>query len=128
MFAAAVLLFLETGDYLRVYQTTFLQEPLSEWQAGMGKAIKLAESNRRDSDTITIIGDTHYTYIYPLFYLSLSADTLKKTAELYPADTLGFSRVNSYSHFRFVETRDQAERPTILIEQQGSMFITEKID
>jgi len=119
---------IELFHYLWVYNTTFLRSPLPEWNSGLKEAIEKAKVTSDEKMSITLVGDTHYNYIYPLFYGRVSPKVFRSTMQLYPVDALGFARVKSYEGFMFVESRDQLVRPTVAIQQQGKEFVVEKIE
>src|SRR3989344_938439 len=107
--------------YMRTYLVYFPAHPQQEWNTGISLAIQQAESIRKNDEVITIVGDTHYSYIYPLFALHQDPGELRKTEKTYGKDVLGFTPVQSFSHYRFVESLEKAPIHNIIIFQKDPL-------
>ena len=104
--------------YMQIYLVYFRAHPQPEWNTGISSAIQQAENVRKTGETITIVGDTHYSYIYPLFVLREDPAELRKTEQLYGKDVLGFTPVRSFSHYLFVESFENVLPNTLVIFQK----------
>ncbi|HCR92980.1 MAG TPA: hypothetical protein DIU47_03430 [Candidatus Pacebacteria bacterium] len=110
--------------YMRTYLVYFPAHPQQEWSTGISSAIRQAENMRKNDEVITIVGDTHYSYIYPLFALRQDPGELRKTEKTYGKDVLGFTPVQSFSHYRFVESLDKVPVNSIVIFQKDPLTFT----
>lgn len=88
--------------YLRAYHVRFLTLPQPEWNAGIGKAIKLAEEKRTEDGTVTYVGNVDFDYVYPLFYTVYD-----------PTQFIRGETVSAFGHNRFVQTRGGVTLPTV---------------
>ncbi|MEK7458117.1 MAG: hypothetical protein AAB612_01360 [Patescibacteria group bacterium] len=112
--------------YMQIYLGSFAQHPQVEWLAGIDKAIVKANQLRTSNETIIIIGDQHYTYIYPLFYEKVNPIEFQSTVQYYPNDALGLSQVKQFGHYTFVSNGISAPAGSIGISQQTDGTITVK--
>lgn len=86
--------------YMFDYMGKFKNIPQIEWNKGLGEAI-LKTQTIDPKETVVILGDTHYTYIYPLFYLHTSVDQFRNTVTYEQKDILGFMPVSKVGRFIF---------------------------
>lgn len=112
--------------YMQIYLGSFAQHPQVEWLAGFDKAIVKAEQLRTSNETIAIIGDQHYMYIYPLFYEKVDPTEFRSTVQYYPNDALGLSQVKQFGHYTFISSDSNAPSGSIVISQQSDGTITVK--
>lgn len=112
--------------YMRIYLGSFAQHPQVEWLAGLDKAIVKAEQLRISNQTIAIIGDQHYMYIYPLFYDKVDPTEFRSTVQYYPNDALGLSQVKQFGKYIFISSGINAPAGSIIISQQSDGTMTVK--
>ncbi len=84
------------SDYIGKFKIV----PQIEWNKGLGEAV-LKTRTIDSKEEIVILGDTHYTYIYPLFYLQMSVDQFRNTVTYEQKDILGFMPVSKVGRFIF---------------------------
>ncbi len=111
--------------YMCIYLTVFPYHPQPEWNMGMKEAVVQANAINK-SETITVVGDPHYDYMYMLFYLRIPFEELQQTRELYPKDTLGFTPVKKVGRFEFVQTGTEIEGVRIVREESAMVLINDK--
>ncbi|MBI5151209.1 MAG: glycosyltransferase family 39 protein [Candidatus Pacebacteria bacterium] len=100
-FLMTCILLIEVSLYMRLYLCEFSTHPQIEWGVGTQRALLEVEKQRSQDMNVVVYGDTHYAYIYPLFYLAVNPDIFRSSVQYYPLDNLGLSQVKSFGHFRF---------------------------
>ena len=110
---------LELFFYMQIYLGSFAQHPQLEWMAGLDNAIVHANQLRTSNETIAIIGDQHYMYIYPLFYEKVDPNEFRSTVQYYPNDALGLSQVKQFGNYVFISSGIDVPEGSISISQQS---------
>lgn len=105
-FFMTCIVLVEVTLYTRLYLYEFSTHPQIEWVVGIQSALSEAEKQRAQNLSIAVYGDTHYAYIYPLFYLMVDPNVFRSSVQYYPIDNLGLSQVKSFGHFRFSAQND----------------------
>jgi len=102
----------------------FQTRPQHEWFSNMKETLQRVESYRKDGDTIGIVGDVHYMYIYPSWYLGIDPKDFRQTIEYYPNDAIGLSQVKRVDHFIFASSVHDMQNAAAIIENiDGRMII-----
>ncbi|HKY74001.1 MAG TPA: hypothetical protein VJ246_01660 [Patescibacteria group bacterium] len=105
--AIAILLAISlfSSQYLTTALRRFETRPQPEWNMGMREAIELAEQTYSSTKyPITMVGNIHFDYIYPLFYTSFDPRKIKRTDPL-----------SEFGHYRLVQKQEDAQSPTVLL-------------
>ncbi len=115
---AGIILLIESVYFQYNALQSFSSKPQTEWYSGMGEALQKAELYRKNDETIGVVGDVHYMYIYPAFYTPVSPDKFRNTIEYFPNDAIGLSQVKKVGHYAFASHKDNLNQTALIIEQR----------
>lgn len=123
-----LVIFVNTLFYVHRYFTAFTLPNELAWNTGIDTALIQAERvSQQTGKSITVVGDPHYMYMYPLFYLRIDPEAFRNTVKYYPNDVVGLSQVKSFGHYYFtLEDSDQPDQ-TIKMKQivpEGGFLVT----
>ena len=74
-----------------------------------------------------MLGDAHYQYIFPLFYLRIHPEAFRSTAQYYSDDALGLSQVKGFGNYHFIYDDKELTGESIILKQivpDGGYFVT----
>lgn len=108
---------LESGWYLHRYVSGFVPVNETQWNVGVDDALQQATQVADERHVpITLVGDTNYNYILPLFFRRTDPQIYWSTVVRYPPDVLGLARVKSFGNYRFIEDARSAEAGSVVIQ------------
>lgn len=119
---ACFIVLIESLQYQYHAFQSFSTKPQEEWYSGMYEVLQKAEFYRKQGETIGMVGDAHYMYIYPAFYMSILPSEFRTTIEYFPNDLIGLSQVKKVGHYLFASSTHDLQNATIVIEQRDGLL------
>lgn len=106
--AILIAISLSSSQYLTTALRRFETRPQPEWNVGMREAIELAEQVHSSTKyPITMIGNVHFDYVYPLFYTSFDPGAFIRT-----------DPIQQFGHYRLVQKREQLVLPSVVVTRE----------